>query len=117
MLADGRWRDTQVAPSLFVRGLLTPSQTLNPSYGLLWWTNAADRWQDWDAVSKPGRLIKAAPSDLYAARGAGDHRLYVVPGLGVVVTRFGASPQVEGKPAGPQYFDQEFWSRLGQVFP
>jgi hypothetical protein len=54
---------------------------------------------------------------LYAARGAGDHRLYVAPSLGLVITRFGTSAEVDGKAAGPQYFDQQFWSRLAQVFP
>jgi CubicO group peptidase (beta-lactamase class C family) len=117
MLADGRWGATQVVPSVYAKSLMKTSQSLNPSYGLLWWTNGADRWQDWDAASKPGRLVPAAPADLYAARGAGDHRLYVVPSLGLVITRFGTGAEVDGKAAGPQYFDQQFWSRLAQVFP
>jgi CubicO group peptidase (beta-lactamase class C family) len=37
MLAEGRWRETSIVPRAFLRDVLRPSQTLNPSYGLLWW--------------------------------------------------------------------------------
>lgn len=116
VLAGGTWVDTAVVPKPFVMGLLAPSQRMNPSYGLLWWNNAANGSEDWDhAGFVSGPFIPTAPRDLYAARGAGDHKLYVVPSMGLVVTRLGTSPVVGGKTVNPQYFDRELWGRLGEA--
>ncbi len=76
-LRRGRWISRQVVSSTWVDQSTRPSQNLNRRYGFLWWTNAdGDFWGD-------------VPSDGYAAIGAFNQRVYVVPSLDLVVVRLG----------------------------
>lgn len=73
-----------------VRALTTPSQTLNPSYGLLWWTNSRPGF---DAAGQAGGLrFPTAPSDTVAALGAGGQAVMIVPSRRVIVVRQGSPP-------------------------
>jgi CubicO group peptidase (beta-lactamase class C family) len=118
VLANGSWQGTSIVPASHLRLTLQSSQTLNPSYGLLWWVNRAVGWRDWDGRAlQPGRFVPTAPEDLVAARGAADRRLYVVPSLGIVVTRLGASARSTGAAVDLQYLDRELWTRLTQAIP
>ena len=77
----------------------------NPAYGRLWWLNGSPY-----AIKPLMRrvetpLIPAAPSDLVAALGALDRKLYVSPSRGLVVVRLGAA-------AADKDFDQQLWLRL-----
>jgi len=78
ILADGKWNgETVITDRDYLRAALSPSQNLNPNYGYLWWLNTRQsRFPD-------------APADMVAALGAGDHDLFVLPSLGLVVTRLG----------------------------
>jgi CubicO group peptidase (beta-lactamase class C family) len=118
VLADGQWRGAPLVPRGYLREALRPSQAMNPSYGLLWWVNSGDGWEDWTQRGPSGgRFIPTAPPDLVAARGAGDRRLYVVPSLGLVVTRLGAPTRGLGAGADTQFFDRELWRRLMAAAP
>lgn len=119
MLAEGRWRETTIVPRAYLRDeVLRPSQTLNPSYGLLWWVNGSDGWEDWTHGGRQrGRFIPTAPADSIAARGAGDRRLYVVPSLGLVVSRLGAPVRGVGTAADTQFFDRELWRLIMEAAP
>jgi CubicO group peptidase (beta-lactamase class C family) len=111
ILAGGKWdrKDLLQNPNYF-RQMLTPSQDLNPSYGLLWWLNGQRRFQLAGATtSQPGSLIPAAPRDLVAAQGALDRKCYIVPSLGLVVTRLGDQTG--------EAFNNEFWKLLMKAVP
>jgi CubicO group peptidase (beta-lactamase class C family) len=88
----------------YTAAAIRPSQSLNPSYGYLWWLNGQSRSVRPDGTDAPGSLIPSAPDDLYAAQGALGRKCYVVPGLKLVVTRLGDAP-------GPD-FNDEFWRLL-----
>ena len=94
--------------------MLRPSQALNPSYGLLWWTNGQTSSMSWaiPPVTTAGTLIPAAPNDLVAAQGARDRKLYVVPSLDLVVSRLGDNGSLEGSS-----FNDAFWERLIEAAP
>jgi len=98
----------------YLRRMLSPSQDLNPSYGLLWWLNGQPRAVLAGAQERAGMLIPAAPRDLVAAQGALDRKCYIVPSLGLVVTRLG-----EGVEAGDvgSAFNNEFWTLLMKAAP
>ena len=84
--------------------MFVPSAT-NPAYGRLWWLNGSDHVVRAGDVQRDGPLIAAAPSDLVAALGFLDRRLYVVPSLDLVVVRTGAkTPDAD--------FDEQLWQRL-----
>jgi len=76
-LRRGKWVSRQVVSAGWVDQSARPSQSLNRRYGFLWWTNHdGDYWKD-------------VPADAYAAVGAFNQRVYVVPSLDLVVVRLG----------------------------
>lgn len=90
ILGDGVWNGRRLIGADSLRTLLTPSQALNPSYGLLWWLNArpgADAFGRGDSLRFP-----AAPRDTVAALGAGGQMLLVVPSRELIVVRQGDPP-------------------------
>ena len=101
--AGGRWRGERVVNESYVRAMTATSQSLNPSYGLLWYIN-----RPVPRGLVPFLNLPFAPADLMAAQGAGQRRIYVVPSLGLVAVRLGAP--VEG-------FDNEFVRKLLQAAP
>ena len=104
ILDDGRARDgAQVVSRDQLNALFEPSAT-NPAYGRLWWLNGG-AWSARVTGRRDGPLIPAAPTDVVAALGALDRRLYVVPSLGLVVVRTGAA-------TNDADFDQQLWLRL-----
>ena len=60
-----------------------------------------------------GQLIPSAPSDLVAALGQGDKKIYIVPGLELVIVRHGEEADVAaGNPLAISTFDEQWWQRL-----
>jgi CubicO group peptidase (beta-lactamase class C family) len=111
ILARGKWEGKDLLQGQdYLREMLMPSQSLNPSYGLLWWLNGQARFQlAGAATAQPGSLIPAAPGDLVAAQGALDRKCYVVPSLGLVVTRLGDQTG--------EAFNNDFWRLLMKAVP
>ncbi|MDO7849640.1 serine hydrolase [Hymenobacter sp. M29] len=116
ILARGAWNGTQImTDTAYFRRMTTPSQTLNRSYGYLWWLNGQSSYRlPQSQINFPGPLIPAAPADLIAALGKNDQKIYVVPSLGLVVVR-------QGQSAGPRTlaassFDNELWTKIMAVF-
>lgn len=80
----------------------------NPAYGRLWWLNGSGETIRPLARRTEGPLIPAAPTDLVAALGALDRKLYLVPSRKLVVVRLGqAAPDKD--------FDQQLWLRLSKA--
>lgn len=117
VLAKGSWngRDLLKNSSYFER-MLRPSQDLNPSYGLLWWLNGQAHVQrPAETQARPGSLTPSAPRDLVAAQGAQDRKCYIVPSMGLVVTRLGAATAANA--TLDLKWDDEFWSLLMKAAP
>jgi CubicO group peptidase (beta-lactamase class C family) len=121
--ADGNWNGTRIVSEEYLDRALSQSHPDNPSYGFLWWLNSPKGWR-WvrgeaaEFTTTSERLIPAAPSDLVAAMGSCDRKIYVVPSLGLVVTRTGTSAKLgdDGLPFS-HYFDREFWRLLSEALP
>ncbi len=113
IMADGKWQDeTILKDQAYLAASLKSSQTMNPSYGYLWWLNG-QKFAQRGSRRVDGSLIPTAPADLKAAFGALGRKCYVVPSLGLVVTRLGDTPDVPGKPN----FDRQFWRLLMEAAP
>jgi CubicO group peptidase (beta-lactamase class C family) len=98
--ADGR----RIVSEARLKAMFVRSAT-NPAYGRLWWLNGSAFTIKPLAKRDEGPLIPAAPTDLVAALGAMDRKLYVVPSRKLVVVRMGqATPDKD--------FDQQLWLRL-----
>ena len=106
VLQSGRWRGEALFRERALDDLLRPSQEHNPAYGRLWWLNGQTTILPNGPESLPS-LLPGAPSDLVAALGALDRKIWVVPSLELVVVRIGDA-------AGPG-FDREFWRRVLEV--
>ena len=101
--ADGK----RIVSEAQLKAMFVRSAT-NPAYGRLWWLNGSAFTIRPLANRIDGPLIPAAPTDLAAALGALDRKLYVVPSGKLVVVRMGqAAPDKD--------FDQQLWLRLAKV--
>ncbi len=108
--AGGRWGDQViVGDTEYLSDMLSPSQSLNPAYGYLWWLNGQEfrLAANAQARRRNGPLISSAPSDLVAMQGARDRKLYNVPSLGLIVTRLGDAGVADGVS-----FNEAFWEAL-----
>jgi CubicO group peptidase (beta-lactamase class C family) len=78
MLNKGVWQGKRIVSESWVKQMTTPSQTLNPRYGLLWW-------------------LFDNPKG-YAALGYLDTNLYVFPEQELIVVRMQAKPRAQQQP-------------------
>jgi CubicO group peptidase (beta-lactamase class C family) len=112
ILKKGKWDGvTILQDSNYYASMINSSQTLNNSYGYLWWLNGKSSYMvpTLQAVF-PGSLASNAPADMIMALGKDDKKIYVVPSLNLVVVRLG---DAAGTPTlGPSSFDNEFWGKL-----
>lgn len=86
VLAGGEWHGTQLVPREWIEWSTTPCR-LNPSYGFLWWLNAAGRHPE-------------APRDSVFAQGAGGNYTWIWPGGGLVAVMRWLDPAVLGRFCG-----------------
>ncbi|MFN4314544.1 MAG: serine hydrolase domain-containing protein [Chitinophagaceae bacterium] len=115
-LNRGKWKTEQVIEESFFNQAINTSQSLNPAYGYLWWLNGKTGYMvPGGQTYFPGTLVPNAPADMYAAMGAEDQRIYVVPSKKMVVIRMGDA----SNPSNPNFavsgFDNEFWGKLNAV--
>lgn len=98
----------------FIEALTSPSQSLNPSYGYLWWINGQDSHMfPLNPISYQGSLIPTGPDDMFMALGANDQKIYVIPSENLVVTRQGDDAS-DGSPAASA-FDIDLWAVLSDL--
>lgn len=110
VLAEGRWADTPLVPAAYLSSALSPSQQLNPGYGLLWWLNGQTRYLLPPSAPKDGMLVPSGPPDLVAALGAADQKIYVSRSTGLVVVRQGKAAASGAQALSG--FDDELWKRI-----
>jgi len=116
ILATGQWHDRQLISRDWIERATKPANPeVNPSYGYLWWLNGGDHFYlPLRPVKRRGMIFPDCPPDTIAALGKDDQKIYVVPSLQLVVTRFGdaadkTSPAVSA-------FDNEFLGMICDSF-
>lgn len=115
-LNKGKWQNEQVLNENFFTESINTSQSINPSYGYLWWLNGKSSSMLPGAQTVyPGTLVPNAPADMYSAMGAEDQRIYVIPSKKMVVIRMGDASD----PANPNFalsgFDNALWEKINAV--
>jgi CubicO group peptidase (beta-lactamase class C family) len=115
-LNKGKWKNEQIINESFFNDCINTSQNLNPSYGYFWWLNGkSSAMLPGGQTSYPGTLIPNAPTDMYAAMGAADQRIYVSPSKKMVIIRMGEAAD----PANPSFalsgFDNALWAKINDV--
>ncbi len=117
--AHGIWNgDTLLHDPNYFQEMTHVSQNLNKSYGYLTWLNGGPSFMV-PAVQFvfPGKLMPAAPADIFAALGKNDQKIHVVPSKGWVVIRMGndGGGTSQGGLAVPIAYDNELWKRLNNL--
>ena len=116
-LNRGRWNGNGVlADSAWFAASWRAAPPDNGGYGLLWWLNGSASYRipgPYVLPTQSGQLIPSAPSDLVAALGKGDKKIYIVPSLELVLVRHGEEADVVGgNPLAISTFDEQWWQRL-----
>jgi CubicO group peptidase (beta-lactamase class C family) len=115
-LNRGKWGNDQIIDETYFTGCINTSQNINPSYGYLWWLNGKTSYMvPGGQTVYQGPIIPNAPLDIYAAMGAEDQRIYVIPGKKMVIVRMGEASD----PANPSFalsgFDHDIWEKINAV--
>ena len=115
-LNKGKWESEQILNENFFTESITTSQSINPSYGYLWWLNGKSNYMvPGGQTVYPGKLVPDAPADMYAAMGAEDQRIYVVPSKKMVVIRMGDASDPQNPSFAVSGFDNELWQKINAV--
>ncbi|MDX1909783.1 MAG: serine hydrolase [Bacteroidia bacterium] len=114
MLNKGKWGNTTVmADTAYFRQMITQSQSLNPSYGYLWWLNGYNGYMvPGLQVVLPGYLCPDAPADMYAAMGKNGQFIDVVPSQDLVLIRMGNAPD---NSLVPFLLNNQIWQYFNEV--
>lgn len=115
-LNKGKWQDEQIINEAFFTDLTTSSQGINPAYGYLCWLNGKEKYMiPGGQTVYNGPLVPNAPVDMYAAMGASDQRIYVVPGKNMVVVRMGDASDPDNPSFALSGFDNHLWEKINAV--
>lgn len=115
-LNKGKWKDEQIINKAFFNESISTSQNINPSYGYLWWLNGKSSYMvPGGQTVYEGPLVPNAPADMYAAMGASDQRIYVIPSKNMVVIRMGDASDPDNPNFALSGFDDDLWQKINAV--
>ncbi len=89
-LRGGQWNGRQLVSKSYFRAATSPSQTMNPSYGYLWWLNSKSGYNA--SGAEAGFRFQGSPPDAFGALGALGQVAIETPSLDLVVVRQGEKP-------------------------
>jgi CubicO group peptidase (beta-lactamase class C family) len=112
--SKGKWDNTQIVSEAFLNEASNTSQNINQAYGYLWWLNGKSSFHlPQSQLEFPGTLIPNAPSDMYAALGKNDQKIYIVPSKKLVVIRMGDA--ADGENFALSSFDNDLWGKINAL--
>ncbi len=115
-LNKGKWEQEQIINANFFNNSIQSAQNINPAYGYMWWLNGKNEFMlpgSQDVYQ--GALVPNAPSDMYAAMGASEQRIYVVPSKNMVVIRMGIASNLGDSDFALSGFDNVLWEKINDV--
>lgn len=115
-LNNGKWKDDQIISESYFNESTNSSQNMNPSYGYLWWLNGKSSYMvPGSQRIFQGPLVPNAPADMFAALGASDQKLYVIPSKKMVIVRMGESADPNNPTFAASGFDNLLWAKINAV--
>jgi len=114
ILNKGKWDGaTILGDTNYIKASVNTSQTLNKSYGYLWWLNGKESYKfPGTTLQFNGPLLPDAPSDMYAGIGKDGQYVSVIPSQNMVVIRMGQDP--DNLPVPTDYLNRLF-KKIGQL--
>ncbi len=111
ILAEGKWNDTQIISKNFLIEATNTSQQINKSYGYLWWLNGKSSYHlPQSQFEFQGSLIKNAPTEMFAALGKNDQKIYIIPSKKLVIIRMGDA--ASNSNFALSTFDEDLWRKI-----
>ena len=115
-LNKGKWKDEQIINEAYFTESINSSQNINSSYGYLTWLNGKENFMiPGEQTVYNGFLVPNAQADMYAAMGAKDQRIYVVPSKKLVIVRMGEASDPNNPNFAVSGFDNELWTKINAV--
>lgn len=116
-LNKGNWNGTTIVNQSFFNDATTTSQNINLAYGYLWWLNGKASFHlPQTQLQFNGTLIPNAPSDMFAALGKNDQKIYVIPSKKMVVIRMGEVANPDNPTFALSGFDNELWDKISDLY-
>jgi CubicO group peptidase (beta-lactamase class C family) len=114
ILNRGIWNgDTLLSDSTYEYSMRNSSQSINPSYGYLWWLNGKSSYRlPSSQFTFSGWLNPNAPADMFAAWGKDGQIINIVPSQNLVWIRMGNAP--DGSPI-PNLLNNRIWNYLNRL--
>jgi len=111
ILNQGNWNGNQILTDTnYFNQMVNTSQSLNNSYGYLWWLNGKSSFMvPGSQLVFNGSLNPSAPNDMFAAFGLNGQFINVVPSQNLVYIRLGDSP---GVGEVPLFMNDTIWQML-----
>lgn len=115
LLNKGKWDTTTILnDAAYFTAQTNTSNTYNLSYGYLTWLNGKTSYMLPTLQNVfSGFMVPNAPSDMFAALGKNDQKIYVVPSQNIVVIRMGES--AGNLQLALSSFDNELWGKLKTI--
>lgn len=115
VLNKGIWNnDTLLADTVYFRSMVNTSQSINKSYGYLWWLNGKESYMlPQTQFVFPGSYAPDAPADMFSALGKNGQILSIAPSSGLVVLRMGDVPDSSSEV--PTTLSNSIWKELNKV--
>jgi CubicO group peptidase (beta-lactamase class C family) len=112
---NGIWNNQAViSDTEYMNSMVTSSQSLNPSYGYLWWLNGkSSTIFPSSPLSFPISIAPNAPADTFVAMGKNGQFIGIVPSQDLVYIRMGEAPDDALVPIN---FHNQMWQILNQIF-
>lgn len=110
----GTWdEDVILGDEEYFNQMITPSQTINPAYGYLWWLNGQSSYMlPGLQLNIPGSIVPNAPPTMVAAIGKNNQIINIVEEEGLVWIRMG---EASGLDLVPTALNNEIWTYLNQI--
>lgn len=114
ILNNGIWNgDTILKDRNYYTQMTNTSQSINESYGYLWWLNGKNSYKlPASTQTFAGPVCRPAPADMIAGLGKNDQKLYIIPSQKIVVIRMGDAA-TDNSPV-PVVFDTLLWNELNK---
>lgn len=113
-LNNGKWKEEQIVNTNYFTNTVTPSQSINKSYGYLWWINGEQSYHlPQSQLELPGSIIPSGSEDMYMALGKNDQKIYVIPSKKMVIIRMGEA--ADGENFALSGFDNDLWIKINAM--
>lgn len=115
-LNKGNWNGNQIINTNYFNEATSTSQSINQSYGYLWWLNGKSSYHlPQSQLQFSGSIIPSGPNDMFMALGKNDQKIYVIPSKKMVVIRMGDA--ADNVNLALSDFDDTLWQKINALFP